>query len=82
MEDLFYRALKWVLDASASVVETTMVGIVLNALSHMQGTPRRHLLCVMPSPALRPAPPPPPKHVHAQAHISSTHLPAREGRTR
>ena len=37
VEDLFYRGLKWVLDASSNVVETTMVGIVLNALSHLQG---------------------------------------------
>ncbi len=37
VEDLFYRALKWVLDAAATVVETTMVGIVLNALTHLQG---------------------------------------------
>ncbi len=37
MEDLFYRALKWILDAAATVVETTMVGIVLNALTHLQG---------------------------------------------
>lgn len=41
MDDLFYRALDWVLRTNAFVVSTTMVGIVLSGLSHCTGVKSR-----------------------------------------
>ena len=37
LEDLFYKALDWVLKQNEFVVETSLVGVVMNGLSHMHG---------------------------------------------
>jgi len=37
MENIFFRALEWVLSCKAIVVETTRNGLVMNALSHLKG---------------------------------------------
>uniref|UniRef100_H2ZEZ6 Cytoplasmic dynein 2 heavy chain 1 n=1 Tax=Ciona savignyi TaxID=51511 RepID=H2ZEZ6_CIOSA len=37
MEDYFYRALKWVRRSTGQVVDCSMVGLVLSALSHLNG---------------------------------------------
>lgn len=36
IEDYFYKALDWVLKQNDFVVETTLVGVVMNGLSHLQ----------------------------------------------
>jgi len=35
MEDYFYKALEWVITTNDFVVETTLVGVALNGLSHL-----------------------------------------------
>lgn len=35
IEDYFYKALDWVLKTNDFVVETTLVGVVMNGLSHL-----------------------------------------------
>ena len=35
MEDYFYKALNWVISTDDFVVETTLVGVALNGLSHL-----------------------------------------------
>ena len=37
LDDHFYRALDWVMKANDFVVETTMVGVAMNGLSHLVG---------------------------------------------
>lgn len=37
LEDHFYKALDWVLKQNEFVVETSLVGVVMNGLSHMHG---------------------------------------------
>eukprot|EP00753_Platysulcus_tardus_P014516 PLAT4386.4.p1 GENE.PLAT4386.4~~PLAT4386.4.p1 ORF type:complete len:4448 (-),score=2754.09 PLAT4386.4:79-13422(-) len=37
LDDFFYSALDWVLDRDAFIVDTTKVGTVMNALSHIAG---------------------------------------------
>lgn len=37
LEDHFYKALDWVLKQNEFVVETSLVGVVMNGLSHMFG---------------------------------------------
>ncbi|CAK8696967.1 unnamed protein product [Clavelina lepadiformis] len=37
IEDYFYRALKWVRRSAGSIVECSLVGMVLNGLSHLHG---------------------------------------------
>ena len=37
LEDHFYKALDWVLKQNEFVVETSLVGVVMNGLSHMYG---------------------------------------------
>ena len=41
LDELFYKALEWVLKENAFVVDTTMVGTVLNGLSHVQDATAR-----------------------------------------
>lgn len=36
VEDYFYKALDWVLKRNDFVVETTLVGVVMNGLSHLK----------------------------------------------
>ena len=38
IEDYFYKALDWVLKRNDFVVETTLVGVVMNGLSHLKNT--------------------------------------------
>ena len=35
MEDYFYKSLEWVINANDYVVDTTLVGVALNGLSHL-----------------------------------------------
>lgn len=35
MEDYFYKSLEWVIGANDFVVDTTLVGVALNGLSHL-----------------------------------------------
>ena len=35
MEDYFYKSLEWVINANDFVVDTTLVGVALNGLSHL-----------------------------------------------
>ena len=35
MEDYFYKSLDWVINANDFVVDTTLVGVALNGLSHL-----------------------------------------------
>lgn len=35
MEDYFYKSLEWVISANDFVVDTTLVGVALNGLSHL-----------------------------------------------
>lgn len=37
LEDYFYRALDWVMKANDFVVDTTLVGVAMNGLSHLMG---------------------------------------------
>ena len=37
IEDYFYQGLDWILKTAESVVETTLVGLVMNGLSHLVG---------------------------------------------
>lgn len=37
IEDYFYRALDWVVAADDFVVDTTLVGVAMNGLSHLVG---------------------------------------------
>ena len=37
IEDYFYQALDWVLKTGESIVESTLVGLVMNGLSHLVG---------------------------------------------
>lgn len=37
LEDYFYKALEWVLKQNECVVESSLVGVVMNGLSHMHG---------------------------------------------
>ena len=37
LEDHFYKALEWVMKQNEFVVETSLVGVVMNGLSHMHG---------------------------------------------
>jgi dynein heavy chain 2 len=37
LEDYFYRALDWVTKAAEFVVDTTLVGVAMNGLSHLVG---------------------------------------------
>lgn len=37
LEDHFYKALDWVLKHNEFVVDTSLVGVVMNGLSHMHG---------------------------------------------
>ena len=37
IEDYFYQGLDWILKTGESVVETTLVGLVMNGLSHLVG---------------------------------------------
>lgn len=37
LEDYFYRALEWVMKANDFVVDTTLVGVTMNGLSHLMG---------------------------------------------
>ena len=37
LEDHFYKALDWVLKQNEFVVESSLVGVVMNGLSHMHG---------------------------------------------
>ena len=37
IEDYFYQALDWVLKSGDSLIETTLIGLVMNGLSHLIG---------------------------------------------
>ena len=37
LEDYFYRALDWVMKANDFVIDTTLVGVAMNGLSHLTG---------------------------------------------
>ena len=37
IEDYFYQALDWVLKKNENIVETTLVGLIMNGLSHLVG---------------------------------------------
>ena len=37
LEDFFYKALDWVMKANDFVIETTLVGVAMNGLSHLVG---------------------------------------------
>ena len=37
LEDFFYRALDWVMKSNDFVIDTTLVGVAMNGLSHLMG---------------------------------------------
>ena len=41
LEDFFYKGLDWVLKQNSSVVDTTLIGMALNGLSHLKGVKSR-----------------------------------------
>lgn len=46
LEEMFYSALEWVLEAQADVVPRTLVGVVLTGLSHLRGCSSKAEFCV------------------------------------
>ena len=48
IEDYFYKAKDWVLKCGESVVETTLIGLVFNGLSHLVGvTSKAEFACAL-----------------------------------
>ena len=48
MEDYFYKSLDWVINANDFVVDTTLVGVALNGLSHlMHVTNKSQFACAL-----------------------------------
>ena len=41
MEEMFFKAVDWCVKANDSVIETSLVGLVLNGLSHLAGVTNR-----------------------------------------